>query len=67
MSLQDRLNEVRLWASVYVADNRMQISGKLDTAERMANEQTKGRYEEKIAGARRKTEQLIMKLEQPPS
>ena len=45
-------------------DNRLQISGKLDTAERVVNQQSNGRYQEKIAGARRKTEEFIQKLEQ---
>jgi hypothetical protein len=67
VSVQDRINEVRVRAGVYVADNRVQIGGKLDAAERVANEQTKGRHQEKIAGARRKAEQLIMRLEQPHS
>ena len=67
MSIQDRINEARARAGSYVADNRLQISSKLDTAERVANEQSKGRYQEKIAGARRKTETYLQKLEQPPS
>ena len=67
MSIQDRINEVRVRAGTYVADNKLQISGKLDVAERVANEQTKGRYEDKIAGARQKTEHFLQKLAQPPS
>ena len=67
MSLQERINEARARAGGYVSDNRVQISNKLDTAQRVADEQSKGRYTDKIAGARSKAEQFLRKLEEPPS
>ena len=67
MAIQDRIAEVRARVAQYAAENQTTIGEKLSRAERMANDQTKDRYQEQLARGRHKAEEVIARLAQPPS
>jgi len=48
-------------------ENKITIVATLEKAERAANQQTGGRYREQLGKARRKAEQLVDRLQQPPN
>jgi hypothetical protein len=67
MALQDKITEARVRVAGYVAENQTGFGEKLSRAERAANNQTKDRYQQQLAKGRRKAEEVIAKLAQPPS
>jgi hypothetical protein len=67
MALQDKLNEARSRIAVYLTENQTSLGDKLSRAEGAANNQTNDRYQPQLANARRRAEEAIAKLAQPPS
>lgn len=67
MAMQDKLTELRVRVAGYVADNQTKLGDQLSRAERAANSQTKDRYQDQLAKGRRKAEEAIAKLAQPPT
>ena len=67
MALQDKLNEARGRIAVYLTENQTSLGDKLSRAEGAANKQTNDRYQPQLANARRRAEEAIAKLAQPPS
>jgi len=65
--MQDKMNQARGRAQSYVMENKTTIVATLEKAERAANQQTGGRYREQLGKARRKAEQLVDRLQQPPN
>jgi hypothetical protein len=64
--MQDRVNEVRWRLASYLTENQTMLGDKLSRAEYEANRQTKDRYQQHVAKARRKAEEVIARLAQPP-
>ena len=67
MAMQDKITELRARVAGYVAANQTTLGDTLSRAERAANDQTKDRYQQQLARGRRKAEEAIAKLAQPPS
>ena len=65
MAMQDKINEGRRLLAGYLTDNETTLRERLIRAERMANQQTKHRYQPQVAKARSKAEDVIAKLAQP--
>ena len=67
MAMQDKITQARVRVAGYLAANQSTIGDQLSRAEQAANKQTKDRYQEQLAKGRRKAEEVVAKLAQPPT